>query len=112
MSPYTKPLTIITTIGSLFVLSGCVIVPDQSRPHGSPGAAHAKAKISDLNGMNSIKAFDVMRSRHFTNVDTLTQGNTMYSIYYNAKTHQCVQLTNANNRVESADDIGTHPKCK
>jgi hypothetical protein len=48
----------------------------------------------------------------FTSVDTITEGNALYGIYYNAKTHQCVQLTNANDRVESADDIGTHPKCR
>ena len=72
----------------------------------------SKAKISDLKGMDSVKAFDVMTSRGFTNVDTITSGNAIYGIYYNAKTHQCVQLTNANDRVESADDIGTHPNCK
>jgi hypothetical protein len=62
--------------------------------------------------MDSIKAMDVMTSRGFTSVDTITEGNALYGIYYNAKTHQCVQLTNANDRVESADDIGTHPKCR
>jgi hypothetical protein len=43
---------------------------------------------------------------------TLTSGETLYGIYYNAKTHQCVQLANANDRVDSAVDIYTHPKCK
>jgi len=62
--------------------------------------------------MSSIKAFDVMTSRGFTSVDTLTSGETLYGIYYNAKTHQCVQLANANDRVDSAVDIHTHPKCK
>ncbi len=72
----------------------------------------SKAKISDLKGMDSIKAFDVMTSRGFTNVDTLTAGDTIYGIYYNAKTHQCVQLANANDRVDSAVDIHEHPKCR
>jgi hypothetical protein len=71
-----------------------------------------KARISDLKGMDSIKAFDVMTSRGFTSVDTISEGNALYGIYYNAATGQCVQLTNANDRVESADDIGTHPKCR
>jgi hypothetical protein len=72
----------------------------------------SKAKISDLKGMDSIKAFDVMTSRGFTSVDTLTSGDTIYGIYYNAKTHQCVQLANANDRVDSAVDIHEHPKCR
>ena len=62
--------------------------------------------------MDSIKAIDVMTSRGFTGVDSLTSGNTLYGIYYNPKTHQCVQLANANNRVDSAVDIHTHPKCR
>jgi len=84
---------------------------------GKPAAAPAdhqggKAKISDLKGMDSVKAFDVMTSRGFTSVDSLTSGDTLYGIYYNPKTHQCVQLANANNRVDSAVDIHTHPKCR
>jgi hypothetical protein len=98
---------------------GCRAAEDGQKSH-APSATHApaktsgasKAKISDLKGMSSIKAFDVMTSRGFTNVDTLTSGNTIYGIYYNAKTHQCVQLANANDRVDSAVDIHEHPNCR
>jgi hypothetical protein len=77
-------------------------------------AAHqgAKAKLSDLNGMESIKAVDVMTARGFTNVDSLTAGDTIYGTFYKAKTHQCVQLTNTRDRVVSVDDVDSHPKCK
>jgi hypothetical protein len=61
--------------------------------------------------MDSIKAFDVMTARGFTNVDTLTAGDTIYGTYYNAKTHQCVQLT-TDDRVVSVDDVPSHPKCR
>ena len=91
---------------------GCRAAEDgqqSKRPSDDQGS---KAKISDLKGMDSVKAFDVMTSRGFTSVDSLTSGDTIYGIYYNAKTHQCVQLTNANDRVVSADDIGTHPRCR
>jgi hypothetical protein len=79
--------------------------PDTAKPA-------SKAKISDLKGMDSIKAFDVMTARGFTSVDYLDSDNVQYGIYYNAKTHQCVQLANANNRVDSAVDIHSHPKCR
>jgi len=85
--------------------------PSSAKPAPAATKSASKAKISDLKGMSSIKAFDVMTARGFTSVDTLTSGSAIYGIYYNAKTHQCVQLTNAHDRVESADDIHTHPKC-
>jgi type II secretory pathway pseudopilin PulG len=98
---------------------GCRAAEDHQKS-GAPSAKQApattkpasKAKISDLKGMDSIKAFDVMTSRGFTSVDTLSSGDTIYGIYYNAKTHQCVQLANANDRVDSAVDIHEHPKCR
>jgi len=91
---------------------GCRAAED-GKPAAAPAGHHAaKAKISDLKGMNSIKAIDAMTSRGFADVDAITSGDTLYGIYYNPKTHQCVQLTNANNRVVSANDIGTHPKCR
>jgi hypothetical protein len=62
--------------------------------------------------MDAIKAIEAMSARGFTNVDTLTSGDTLYGIYYNAETHQCVQLANAKDRVDSAVDIHTHPKCR
>jgi hypothetical protein len=43
MSRYSKPLAIITTIGSLFFLSGCVIAPDQSRPYGSSPSSYGSS---------------------------------------------------------------------
>jgi opacity protein-like surface antigen len=90
---------------------GCRAAED-GQPAATPaGHQGGKAKISDLKGMDSIKAFDVMTSRGFTNVDTLTAGETIYGTYYNANTHQCVQLTSAHDRIEDIDDVPSHPKC-
>jgi hypothetical protein len=84
-----------------------------TRPAAAPaGHADGKAKISDRKGMDSVKAIDVMTERGFTSVDSLDAGNVQYGIYCNAKTHQCVQWANANNRVDSAVDVHTHPKCR
>lgn len=77
-----------------------------------PGTQPARqAKISDLKGRSSVKVFDIMTSRGFRNVDTITSGNTIYGIYFNPATRQCVQVTNANNKVVDARDIGTSPNC-
>ena len=90
---------------------GCRAAEDGQKS-SAPAAHHGgKAKTSDLKGMDAIKAFDVMTERGFTNVDTLTAGDTIYGTYYNAKTHQCVQLT-TDHRVVSVDDVPTHPKCR
>jgi hypothetical protein len=91
---------------------GCRAAEDGQKAHAPAGHEGGKAKLSDLKGMDSIKAFDVMTARGFTSVDSLTSGDILYGIYYNAKTHQCVQLANVHDRVDSAVDIHTHPKCK
>jgi uncharacterized protein len=69
------------------------------------------AKFKDLVGKSSFIGIDRMRERGFGSVDYFETGNTQYNIFYNSKTHQCVQLTLANAKVESADDIKTHDKC-
>jgi hypothetical protein len=70
------------------------------------------ARFNDLEGEDSIRAIDRMTERGFTNVDDLESGNAQYGIFYNRSTRQCVQLSIANGRVVSADDIQTHPKCR
>jgi len=69
------------------------------------------ANLSDLKGMDAITAIDEMTARGFTNVDTMTSGETIYGIYYNRSTKQCIQLTNADSKVYKVSDIKTHPKC-
>jgi hypothetical protein len=91
---------------------GCRAAEDGQPAAAPAGHQGGEAKISDLKGMDSIKAYDVMIARGFNSVDTLTSGDALYGIYYNPKTGQCVQLANANDRVDSAVDIHTHPKCK
>ena len=61
--------------------------------------------------MDAITAIDEMTARGFTNVDTMTSGETIYGIYYNRSTKQCIQLTNADSKVYKVSDIKTHPKC-
>jgi hypothetical protein len=98
---------------------GCRAAEDGQKQQ-SPSAKHesattkpaSKVKISDLKGMDSIKAFDVMTARGFKSVDSLTAGETIYGTYYNAKTHQCVQLTSAHDRVKEIDDVPSHPQCR
>ena len=50
--------------------------------------------------------------RGFKNVDGFKSGNTAYTIWSRRDTHQCVQMTVAEGRVEDVRDIGTHPKCR
>ena len=90
---------------------GCRAAEDGQPAAAAAGHQGGKANLSDLKGMDSIKAIDVMAARGFTNVDTLTAGDTIYGTYYNAKTHQCVQLT-TDDRVVSVDDVPSHPKCR
>jgi hypothetical protein len=86
--------------------------PSSSSHGGSGGQGSAAApKFKDLTGKNSIGAIDTMSERGFRDVDSIQSGDTQYGIFYHPASRLCVQLTMANNRVVSADDIKTHPKC-
>ena len=77
------------------------------------GASQGKSvSLNDLKGMDSIKAIDQMTARGFDDVDSVSSGNTLYGIYFNRSTHQCIQITNADNKVLEITDIKTHPKCR
>lgn len=79
---------------------------------GSSGGGGGRANISDLAGMNAIRAIDVMTERGFRDADSFASGETRYGIFYRPASRQCVQLTFADNRVVAANDIATHPKCR
>lgn len=80
--------------------------------HSGHGGYAPAVRISDIKGKESIWAIDEMRNRGFVSADSFSSGNTTYGIYYNRSTRQCVQVTNANNRVYDIRDIGQHPNCR
>lgn len=65
----------------------------------------------DLAGKDSISALDIMTERGFKSVDSFESGNTQYVIYHHPSSHLCIQLTMADGKMISGDDIHTHPKC-
>ena len=83
------------------------IAAGQAKPNKSKAV-----NLSDLKGMDAVTAIDEMTARGFANVDTMTSGETIYGIYYNRSTKQCIQLTNADSKVYEVSDIKTHPKCR
>lgn len=82
--------------------------------HGSSGthSSTSAPQFKDVTGRNSIGAIDTMSERGFKDVDSIQSGNTQYGIFYHPGSRLCVQLTMANGKVVSADDIQTHPKCR
>ena len=80
---------------------------------GTSSQKHTSApNYKDLAGMDSIKAIDVMANRGFKDVDSIQSGNTQYGIFYHPGSRLCIQLTMADGKVVSADDIKTHPNCR
>lgn len=77
----------------------------QAKPSRAP-------QFKDLAGQNSIGAIDTMTERGFKSVDSFESGNTQYGIFYHPRNHLCIQLTMADGKVISADDIHSHPKCR
>jgi len=88
------------------------VTGDAEQAGASPNKPeHKHVGLGDLRGMNAIAAIDVMTARGFKSVDSITSGETLYGIYYNPSTRQCIQLTNADDKVYAVNDIKTHPKC-
>ena len=83
---------------------------------GFGASSHAKSTSAphykDLVGKNSISAIDILSTRGFKDVDYIESGNTQYGIFYHPGSRLCVQLTMAESKVISADDIQSHPKCR
>lgn len=75
--------------------------------HHNRGGYVPAVNFSDLRGADAVWAIDQMRDRGFDGVDSFSSGNTLYGIYYNRRTRQCVQMTNADSRVYDIRDIQT-----
>lgn len=96
-------------VGAAALLIAAAAASHKSDHHQS---GHDKpVDVSDLHGKDGIWADDELRGRGFTNVDTMTSGDTIYGIWYNGATGQCLQETIADSRVYDIRDIQTHPKC-
>lgn len=80
--------------------------------HHHRGGYAQVASFGDLQGVQASRAMDAITARGFASVDTMTSGSTVYGIYYNRRTRQCVQMTLADDRVYDIRDIKTHPNCR
>lgn len=79
--------------------------------HNRRGGYSGYAEYKDLKGARAAGGMSEMEQRGFTQVDNFTSGNTRYSIQWREASHQCIQVTIADGRFYSLDDIKTHPKC-
>jgi hypothetical protein len=77
------------------------------------GAGYApSADVSDLAGVRAAGADNDLRARGFRDVGTVDTGpNSKGAIWWNGRTRQCVQVITVEGRVDSAVDIGQHPRC-
>jgi len=90
-----------------------------THPQCSIGGASATSGNSDdvawfnrLHGASDEGAERQMRLNGFELVDTFGSGRDGNgSVWYNRSTRQCVQMIVVNGRVDSALDIGQHPRC-
>jgi len=80
--------------------------------HSGYGGYRAAETVSDLNGVRASSADSQLTSRGFRNVDGFKSGTTSYSIWYNDRTEQCVQMTVADGDATDVRDIHEHPKCR
>lgn len=72
----------------------------------------APVRFDDLVGARASSGEQSLEERGFRNVDTFTSGTTVYSIWFNGRTRQCLQAATADGRYDSVTDIQQHPKCR
>ncbi|MFZ9396797.1 MAG: hypothetical protein ACO25F_12150 [Erythrobacter sp.] len=80
--------------------------------HHGRGGYDRVARYDDLTGRDSDKARDILNDRGFSRVDHFGDGDTRYSVFWQAQTRQCLQVTVSNGRVYDIRDIGRHPNCR
>ena len=67
--------------------------------------------FDDLVGARASSADNALRDRGFQDVDGFKTGSTSYTIWWNGRTRQCLQMATADGRADSIVDIGRHPGC-
>ncbi len=67
--------------------------------------------FNDLVGARASSAESGLEDRGFRNVDGFKDSSTSYTIWWNGRSRQCLQMATANGRADSIVDIGRHPGC-
>ena len=80
--------------------------------HYGRGGHAQVARFKDLTGARAAGGMEDLQRRGFRQVDNFTSGNTRYSIQWQPRTRQCVQVTIADGRLYDLRDIGRHPRCR
>jgi hypothetical protein len=80
--------------------------------HLASSGHQSHADIESLVGSSGIHAFDVMTEWGFKGVDTVSNDDELYDIYWKASTHECVQVNSKNNQVFSVNRVDHHPRCR
>lgn len=68
--------------------------------------------LNDLIGVRGASGESELQNRGFRNVDGFKSSKTSYTIWWNARTGQCIQVATADGRYDSIVDIGNHPNCR
>lgn len=76
------------------------------------GRSAEAVKFDDLVGARASSGEAELEKRGFRNVDGFASGTTRYTIWFNGRTHQCLQAATADGRYDSLTDIHEHPKCR
>jgi len=75
------------------------------------GGYRPHVNVSDLVGARGSSGESELESRGFRNVDGFKSGTTSYTIWWNGRTSQCLQVATADGRYDSIVEI-QHPKCR
>jgi len=76
------------------------------------GGYRPHVNVADLQGIRGSYGESQLESRGFRNVDGFKSGNTSYTIWWNGRTGQCVQVGTWDGVYGSVMELDSHPKCQ
>jgi len=84
----------------------------QNTSHASGwGGYRPHVNVADLVGTSGASGQNELERRGFRNVDGFKSGNTSYTIWFNGRSRQCLQVAAAEGRFDSIMEI-QHEKCR
>lgn len=71
-----------------------------------------KVKVSDVYGANVTEGGKQMRAKGFKNVSSDTKGKSVYLVWWNAKTKQCVEIEVLDDIFNKINEDASDPSCR
>lgn len=85
---------------------------EKSSSSSSGGGNKPRVKVSDVYGANVTEGGKQMRAKGFKNVSSDTKGKSVYLVWWNARTRQCVEIEVLDDIFNKINEDASDPSCR